>query len=78
LLYGWFGFVEVSFLVEPGDWVGGVFWVFVFASECVDVGCADDCLGVYRYGYPVEFLFAYSFSFFAWIDRPELIKFQIE
>ena len=78
MLYGWFGFVEVSFLVEPGDWVGGVLGVFVFASECIDVGCADDCLGVYCYGYPVEFLFADSFAFFAWVDRPELIKFQIE
>lgn len=47
LLYGLVGFVEVSFLVEPCDWVGGVLGVFVFASECVDVGCADNDLGVY-------------------------------
>jgi hypothetical protein len=78
LLYGLVGFVEVSFLVEPCDWVGCVFWVFVFASECIDVCCADDDLGVYFEGYLVEFLFADSFAFFAWVDRPELIKFQIE
>lgn len=41
------GFVEVSFLVEPCDWVGGVLRVFVFASKRIDVGCADDYLGVY-------------------------------
>ena len=48
LLYGLVGFVEVSFLVEPCDWVGGVLWVFVFASECIDVGCANNDLWVYR------------------------------
>lgn len=72
------GFVEVSFLVEPCDWVGGVLGVFVFASECIDVGCANNDLGVYFEGYPVKFLFADSFAFFAWVGRPELIKFQIE
>ena len=47
LLYRLVGFVEVSFLVEPCDWVCGVLWVFVFASECIDVGCANNDLGVY-------------------------------
>lgn len=77
-LYGLVGFVEVSFLVEPGDRMGRIFWVFTFASECIDVGCADNDFGVYFESDLVEFLFAYSFAFFAWIDRPELIKFQIE
>ena len=65
-------------MVEPCDRVGGVLRVFVFASKRIDVGCANNDLGVYFEGDPVEFLFADSFAFFAWIDRPELIKFQIE
>ena len=47
MLYGLVGFVKVSFLVEPCDRVGGVLGVFVFASECIDVGCANNDLWVY-------------------------------